>query len=110
MSNYEGYRLEDNVKRKSNNTGDVVETAGKNQNVKSWSSKPGQLSARQQANLEAKKYQELNKQQEVKRYTKEEYLRMTNSLPETSTPPVQIETPTLYSLSVMQLIQILKAA
>ena len=40
-----------NIKRKAGNTGDVA-GEGKNQNVKSYSTKPGQLSAKQQAKVE----------------------------------------------------------
>ena len=44
------YNLADNVGRKANNTGDTAGD-GPNQNVKSYSTKPGQLSAKQQAAL-----------------------------------------------------------
>lgn len=71
MSNYIGYKLEDNARRKMNNTGDSTET-GCNSNVKSYSSKPGQLSAYQQADELTRKQQCLNKKQPVKVYTKEE--------------------------------------
>lgn len=43
------YQAHANQERKANNTGDTVEGNGKNKNVKSYSSKPGQLSAKQQA-------------------------------------------------------------
>ena len=42
------YSAADNAKRKANNMGQV-ETVGQNKNIKSYSSKPGQLSAKQQA-------------------------------------------------------------
>lgn len=42
------YNVADNADRKSNNTGDEVRV-GANKNVKAYSSKPGQLSAKQQA-------------------------------------------------------------
>jgi len=53
------YNIADNVNRKINNVGDVA-GSGKNQNVKSFSSKPGQLSSKQQASLEAKKAKKLS--------------------------------------------------
>jgi hypothetical protein len=43
------YSIADNTKRKANNVGDQVTTIGQNKNVKAYSSKPGQLSAKQQA-------------------------------------------------------------
>lgn len=66
MSNYQGYRLEDNVRRKANNTGESIDGIGKNKNVKSISSKPGQLSAKSQVYLEQLKLSRLNKKQPVK--------------------------------------------
>jgi hypothetical protein len=53
MSNYKNYKLEDNLKRKSNNVGDEI-GFGPNVNVKSYSSKPGRLSSKQQADFEEK--------------------------------------------------------
>lgn len=72
MSGYKGYKIEDNARRKSNNTGDELEDIGQNKNVKCWSTKPGQLSTRDQVNDLAKKQKELNKKQEVKYFTREE--------------------------------------
>lgn len=43
------YQAHANQERKANNTGDVVTGIGRNKNVKAYSSKPGQLSAKQQA-------------------------------------------------------------
>jgi hypothetical protein len=43
------YNAADNAKRKANNMGDEVQGIGRNKNVKAYSSKPGQLSAKQQA-------------------------------------------------------------
>lgn len=43
------YQPHANQERKAANTGDVIEGIGHNKNVKSFSSKPGQLSAKQQA-------------------------------------------------------------
>lgn len=65
MSNYKGYKLEDNLKRKANNTGDQLGW-GQNNNVKSYSSKPGQLSMKSQARHEANHLKVLNKKQPVK--------------------------------------------
>jgi len=48
------YSLVDNIKRKENNIGDVVEGNGKNQNVKAWT-KGGRGSKSQQADLENKR-------------------------------------------------------
>lgn len=72
MSNYEGYKLEDNVDRKENNTGDVLNSIGPNKNVKSYSTKPGQLSAREQVEREDQRQRRLNKIQPVKILTDEE--------------------------------------
>lgn len=69
------YTPKDNIKRKMNNTGDVV-GEGPNTNVKSFSTKPGQLSAKAQADLETKKNKKLNSKQPVKTYTKEEMAAM----------------------------------
>lgn len=71
MSNYKDYKLEDNVKRKANNTTDELGW-GPNNNTKAYSTKPGQLSAYDQARLEADKYKALNQKQPVKVWTKEE--------------------------------------
>jgi hypothetical protein len=60
------YNPADNVKRKAKNLTDTV-GAGPNVNVKAYSSKPGQLSAKQQAAAEAKKLSG-----PVKQYTPEE--------------------------------------
>jgi hypothetical protein len=68
------YSLADNVKRKAGNIGDVAETGGKNVNVKAYSSKAGQLSAKQQATLEQKKAKKLSGP--VKTYSKEEIARI----------------------------------
>lgn len=65
------YNPADNIKRKMNNTGDVAGN-GPNQNVKSYSSKPGQLSAKAQAALQQARDNNKNKQQPVKVYSKEE--------------------------------------
>lgn len=53
------YTVADNVKRKARNIGDVA-GEGPNTNVKAYSSKAGQLSAKQQAALEAKKAKKLS--------------------------------------------------
>ena len=59
------YNEVDNIRRKARNTNDQVE-AGQNRNVKAYSTKPGQLSARAQADVQAKQYAKLNKKQPVK--------------------------------------------
>lgn len=65
------YNTVDNINRKANNVGDVA-GEGPNTNVKAYSSKPGQLSAKAQAALEAARMKDKNKQQPVKVYSKEE--------------------------------------
>lgn len=55
-----------NARRKANNIGDVA-GAGPNTNVKAYSSKPGQLSAKQQATAESRKTKKLSGP--VKQYT-----------------------------------------
>lgn len=65
------YSLAENIRRKANNTGDAV-GAGPNVNVKSYSSKPGQLSAKQAATVESKKLAIINRKQPVKLATPEE--------------------------------------
>ena len=64
MSGYKGYKLEDNIRRKANNTGDSIDWET-NTNVKSYSTKPGQLSAKQQADRTLKEQQKLNRKQPV---------------------------------------------
>ena len=66
------YNPTDNIKRKANNIGDEIKDIGKNKNVKAYSSKPGQLSAKQQTDANAKKYNKLNRQMPVKTFTPEE--------------------------------------
>jgi hypothetical protein len=66
MSNYIGYKPEDNARRKANNTGDSIPTVGKNQNVKCLSTKPGQLSMKEQAAFQQMKLNRLNKKQPVR--------------------------------------------
>lgn len=64
MSNYgpkkaKLYNPADNANRKANNTGDQT-GFGANTNTKSYSSKPGQLSAKAQASVEQKKAKKLS--------------------------------------------------
>jgi hypothetical protein len=59
------YSEVDNIKRKANNVGDVMQDIGPNRNVKAFSTKPGQLSAKQQANQEAKKLNAANRKAPV---------------------------------------------
>lgn len=65
MSKYIGYDQNDNARRKANNMTDQIGWASNN-NVKSYSSKPGQLSAKSEASRQAAKYKRLNKKQPVK--------------------------------------------
>lgn len=53
------YDVADNAKRKARNVGDVIDT-GKNVNVKAYSTKPGQLSSKAQAAMEAKNAKKLS--------------------------------------------------
>ena len=59
------YTTADNVKRKAGNIGDKV-GEGPNTNVKAYSTKPGQLSAKAQAALIEAKQRQQNKKQPVK--------------------------------------------
>ena len=65
------YSAADNARRKANNTGSKA-GFGSNTNEKSYSSKPGQQSAQQQASTLAAKQKELNRKQPVKIYSEEE--------------------------------------
>ena len=65
------YNPVDNAKRKANNM-DPVEGIGPNTNAKSYSSKPGQLSGKQSADLTARIQNKANKKQPVKVFTPEE--------------------------------------
>jgi hypothetical protein len=66
------YTEADNAERKKNNTGDVVEGIGQNRNVKAYSTKTGQLSAKQSADKQAREDRKRNKKQPVKVFTPEE--------------------------------------
>lgn len=72
MSGYKGYKPEDNIRRKSNNTGEVIDTIGQNQNVKSYSSKPGQLAGWEQNDQLEEKNKHRNAKQPVRTLSKEE--------------------------------------
>jgi len=72
MSRYNGYKPEDNARRKANNTGEQLDGVGPNFKVKSYSSKPGQLSAEDQAALIAKEQYKKNRNSPVKQLTAEE--------------------------------------
>lgn len=76
MSNYgpkkmKLYNANDNAKRKARNTNDQID-CGQNRNVKAYSTKVGQLSAKAQATSQANYYKKLNKKQPVKVFTAEE--------------------------------------
>ena len=73
------YTPEDNAKRKMNNTGDAV-SVGPNQNVKSYSTKPGQLSTKSSATLEASKYRKLSAKNPVKVFSEEEKARLAEQM------------------------------
>ena len=75
MSNYGPkkaglYNAPDNERRKVSRTGDVMEGIGQNKAVRSYSTKPGQLSAKDSAAAEQKKVKQLSGP--VKTYTPEE--------------------------------------
>jgi len=74
------YSETDNIKRKANNIGESVDNAGKNVNVKSYSSKAGQLSAKASAALQAARDSAKNKAQPVKVATPEEVAAMNAKL------------------------------
>lgn len=65
------YNQADNERRKANNVGDVA-GEGPNKNVKAYSTKPGQLSAKAQAGELARKQAKMNKDQPVKVFSQEE--------------------------------------
>ena len=65
------YSAADNAKRKANNIGDST-GVGPNNNVKAYSTKPGQMSGKAQAGLTARIQQAANKKQPVKQYSPEE--------------------------------------
>lgn len=65
------YNPNDNARRKANNVGDSV-GEGPNVNVKSYSTKPGQLSTKDQVNLATRIQHAANKKQPVKQFTPEE--------------------------------------
>lgn len=76
MSNYgpkklKLYNTNDNLKRKSSRTSEELEL-GPNSMVRSYSTKPGQLSSKSQAEADTKRYARLNKKQPVKVFSKEE--------------------------------------
>lgn len=60
-----------NAKRKMNNVGDIAGDAP-NKNVKSYSTKPGQLSSKAQADMTARTQAKLNRKQPVKVFSQEE--------------------------------------
>jgi hypothetical protein len=70
------YNPTDNIKRKAKNTGDEVEDIGGNKNVKALSTKPGQLSAKAQAKLEAAKDKAKSAKMPVKTFSPEEIAEM----------------------------------
>lgn len=65
------YSAVDNARRKANNTGDAT-GIGPNVNAKAYSSKPGQMSAKQQASVSAQIQARANKKQPVKVLSPEE--------------------------------------
>ena len=65
MSNYKGYKTVDNIRRKANNIGQSI-GFGPNNNIKSYSTKIGQLSSKAQAQVLQTKYNKLNKKQPIK--------------------------------------------
>ena len=65
------YNPADNARRKAGNVGDVA-GVGPNVNVKSYSTKPGQMSAKASADLTSRLQSKANKKQPVKTLTPEE--------------------------------------
>lgn len=65
------YSLADNIRRKARNTGESY-GEGPNVNAKAYSTKPGQLSAKQSAAVAAKKLAAMNRKQPVKTFSTEE--------------------------------------
>lgn len=65
------YSLADNIRRKARNTGESY-GEGPNVNAKAYSTKPGQLSAKQSAAADAKKLGAMNRKQPVKIFSPEE--------------------------------------
>ena len=66
------YNAPDNAKRKANNTSDQLTNIGPNRNVKAYSTKPGQLSGSQSADIIARAQAKANKKQPVKTFSPEE--------------------------------------
>lgn len=54
------YNAPDNERRKASRTGDIVEGIGQNKAVRSYSTKPGQLSAKASASAEQRKVKQLS--------------------------------------------------
>lgn len=65
------YSLADNIRRKARNTGESY-GEGPNTNAKAYSTKPGQLSAKQAATVESKKLASMSRKNPVKTFTPEE--------------------------------------
>lgn len=65
------YNPADNARRKASNVGDVA-GEGPNKNVKAYSSRPGQQSAKAQADLLARQQAKLNRKQPIKVFSEEE--------------------------------------
>lgn len=66
------YNSADNAKRKANNIGDSHASLGPNSNVKAYSTKPGQMSGKAQADLTARIQNAANKKQPVKTWSPEQ--------------------------------------
>lgn len=66
------YSAVNNARRKANNTGDAVDGVGPNVNAKAYSTKPGQMSGKAQADLSARIQAAANKKQPVKQWTPEQ--------------------------------------
>lgn len=64
------YSVADNARRKANNTGDKA-GIGPNTNTKAYSTKPGQLSGKNQVDLTARIQNAANKKEPIKRWTPE---------------------------------------
>lgn len=92
MSGYNGYKKSDNARRKSNNTGEEVNTVGVHKNVKEYSPS-GQGSFKEQAERVALESKVRSKRMPVKVYSEEEKLALQSQLSPTVSKPVPTKRP-----------------
>jgi len=74
------YTTADNIRRKASRTGDQVTDVGPNVGVRSYSTKPGQLSAKQESSVKAKMYRAKSKKNPVKIFTEEEKAQLAEKM------------------------------